>query len=213
MQTPDFCKAVLKMLLSFLYHQGKAKRSGSVAGAQSQWPSKWRGLKSVSELLSALSCPIFSQLHNTWLLIFSAAYFIPIDLRWTMMNVFTATGLSWGRCDQDAYSTFVTFGVSLMQGDVMFSCSSVQFWWFIWGLIELIVCESLDYVVNILQMLTYRFNRCQHPLYIAGEKIPFLLGLMYQLPIELCLKYPSPLSFNRVWLVVNEGEPLAAVLM
>lgn len=112
MHTPDFCKAVLRMLPSFLYHQDEAKRSESVAGAQSQWPSKWRGLKSVSELLSALSCLIFFQLHNTWLLIFSAAYFIRIDLHWTMMNVFTATGLSWGRCDQDAYSTFVTFGVS-----------------------------------------------------------------------------------------------------
>lgn len=51
---------------------------------------------------------------------------------------------------------------------------------------------------SLCQMLTYRFNSCQHPLYIAGEKIPFLLGLMYQLPIELCFKYPSALSFNRV---------------
>lgn len=147
MHTPDFCKAALKMLPSFLCHGEKAKDSESVAGAQSQWPSKWRGLKSVSELLSALSCPIFFQLHNTWLLIFSAAYFIRIDLRWTMMNVFTATGLSWGRCNQDAYSTFVTFGVSLMEGDLMFSCLLVQFWWLIWGLIKLIVFESLeDYV-------------------------------------------------------------------
>lgn len=151
MHTPDFCKAVLKMLPSFLYHQEKSNRSESVAGARSQWPSKWR-LKSVAELLSALSCPIFFQLHNTWLLIFSAAYFIRIDLRWTMMNVFTATGLSWGRCDQDAYSTFVTFGVSLMQGDLMFSCSLGQFWWFLWGL-DWVNCLWITwglYMVNIL---------------------------------------------------------------
>lgn len=60
-------------------------------------------------------------------------------------------GWSWGRCDQDAYSTFVTFGVSLMQGDLMFSCSLVQFWWFIWGLIELIVWIAWGLcMVNIL---------------------------------------------------------------
>lgn len=37
-----------------------------------------------------------------------------------MMNVSTATRLSWGRCDEEAYSTFVTFEVSFMQGNLMF---------------------------------------------------------------------------------------------
>lgn len=36
-----------------------------------------------------------------------------------MMNVFATMRLSWGRCDHEAYSTFVTFGVSFMQGDIM----------------------------------------------------------------------------------------------
>ena len=61
---------------------------------RSKCPSKWRWHQYVSDLLSALSCPIFFWLYNTWLLIFSAVHFIPIDLFWTMMNVFLTRRLS-----------------------------------------------------------------------------------------------------------------------
>lgn len=65
-------------------------------------PAKWRGLGAASDLSLALSCPIFFWPHNARLSIFSAVHFIPIDLRWTMMNVLPAGTLSRARWDREA---------------------------------------------------------------------------------------------------------------